>query len=139
VSDEQEQQYRQLLIDTEQKIGEGYDKTLIALSGGALGISLAFIKNIVGENNVVNSLFALIAWCAWAASLTFLLAAFYFGTLAYRHAITKLDAKKLNPKNPGGCFATITKWFNALGGISFILGVVSFIYFTYKNLGGQYG
>ncbi len=136
MADSSKQQYRQQLIEIEQKIHEGYDKTLISLSGGALGISFAFIKNIVGDDEIVSQSYALIAWIAWAVSLTFLLAAFYFGTLAYRHAVKKLDLETIDRENPGGCYATIMRYLNAFGGISFIIGVASFIYFSYINLGG---
>lgn len=128
--------YRQQLIEFEQKIGAGYDKTLIALSGGALGISISFVKDIVGDKEVLCPLLALIAWGSWATSLACLLLAFYFGTNAYRYAIRKLDAGNLNPANPGGCYAILTAFFNALGGISFIVGVILFVYFAYKNIGG---
>lgn len=129
--------YRQQLIEFEQKIGAGYDKTLIALSGGALGISISFIKDIVGDREVLCPIFALIAWCSWATSLTCILLAFYFGTKAYRYAIRKVDEGNLNPDNPGGCYAVLTSFFNAFGGISFIVGVISFVYFVYKNIGGK--
>ena len=90
-------QYRQQLIEIEQKIGAGYDKTLIILSGGALGVSFAFIKSFIGEVQIVSPLYALFACCFCAASLTtFLLAAFYFGSLAYRHAIKMLDANQFS-------------------------------------------
>jgi hypothetical protein len=35
-------EYRQTLIDVEQKIGDGFAKTIITLSGGALGITVTF-------------------------------------------------------------------------------------------------
>ncbi len=136
MADNPKQKYRQQLIEIEQKIHEGYDKTLISLSGGALGISFAFIKNIIGDDEIVNEQYALIAWVAWAASLTFLLTAFYFGTLAYRHAIKNLDLNKIDRENPGGCYATTMRFLNAFGGISFIIGVASFICFSYMNIGG---
>lgn len=129
-------EYRKTLIELEQRIGEGYDKTLIALSGGALGITITFIKDIVGESNIECGRLALIAWSAWALSLSSLLAAFYFGTMAYRYAIKKLDGGELNSKNPGGIFSTFTNYLNAIGGTSFIFGVIIFIGFAYKNLGG---
>ena len=129
-------QYRQQLIEIEQKIGAGYDKTLITLSGGALGVSFAFIKSFIGEGQIASPLYALFAWCFWAASLTFLLTAFYFGSLAYRYAIKMLDANKLNKDNPGGYYAIIINILNILGGLSFILGVALFITFSFKNLGG---
>ena len=133
----QTSEYRKTLIELEQKIGEGYDKTLIALSGGALGVTITFIKDIVGESKIIFSGLALTAWSAWALSLSCLLAAFYFGTRAYRYAIQKLDEGKLNSANPGGIYSTITNCLNVIGGVSFISGVILFVWFAYRNLGGQ--
>ena len=78
---------------------------------------------------------AVTAWSAWAFSLASLLLALYFGTSAYRHAIVMLDNDTLDSKNPGGCYATATTIFNIAGGLSFLVGVILFIYFTYTNFG----
>ena len=48
-------EYRKSLIEIEQRIGAGYDKTLITLSGGALGLTVTFIKDIVTPASAVNS------------------------------------------------------------------------------------
>jgi len=133
---DQTDDYRNTLIRAEQAVGSGFDKTLITLSGGALGLTITFIKDIVGEKDIVCPSLALSSWILWALSLTSLLAAFYFGTQAYRHAIVKLDEGKLDNKNPGGIFSTMTNIFNAIGALSFIVGVIIFIIFTYKNIGG---
>ena len=133
---DQTDEYRKTLIETEQKIGEGYDKTLIALSGGALGVTIMFIKDIVGKSEIQRGELALYAWSAWAVSLSSLLVAFYFGTCSYRYAIKKWDDGKLDQKNPGGIFAAITNILNVVGGVSFIVGVIFFVRFAYLNLGG---
>ena len=62
--------YRGLLISTEQASQTDFDKGVLALSGGALGLSFAFTKDIVGTTHVVHIGFLLSAWIAWAASST---------------------------------------------------------------------
>ena len=116
-------------------VGASYDKTLITLSGGALGLTVTFIKDIVTPTSAVNTWLAVSAWSAWAFSLASLLLALYFGTSAYRHAIKMLDNDTLDSKNPGGCYATITTIFNITGGLSFLIGVILFINFVYSNFG----
>lgn len=135
MDEKQKEIYRNQLLEAEQKIGEGYDKTLITLSGGALAISIAFINDVVGTNSISNGEFLAVAWSSWALSLTSLLLAFYFGGHAYRHAIETLDSNKLNSNNPGGKYSTLTKWLNAVGGLSFLVGVVTFLYFCFRNIG----
>ena len=129
-------EYRKTLVEIEQNIGAGFDKTLITLSGGALGLTITFIKDIVKKPEPQSLELALYSWSAWAISLSSLLLAFYLGTLAYRTAIRNWDSGKLDPKNPGGKFSTITRFLNFVGVVAFIFGVVQFVRFTYLNLGG---
>lgn len=126
--------YRDSLLSAEQKISESYDKTLITLSGGALGLTITFIKEIVGPSEIVCANYALIAWVSWAVSLSCLLFALLLGVYAFRHARENLDANKLNVQNPGGFYSSATRFLNIVGGILFIAGVVYFVYFSYLNL-----
>ena len=80
MSEEQTTAYRNQLLEAEQKIGEGYDKTLITLSGGSLAISITFIKELVGDQPYVLVTALAISWSSWAISLTSLLLAFYLVT-----------------------------------------------------------
>ena len=57
--------YREWLVVAEQKSQENFDKTVLTLSGGALGISFAFLKDIVGPQPIILSVFLLTAWFAW--------------------------------------------------------------------------
>ena len=127
-------EYRKQLVEFEQKIGEGFDKTLIALSGGALGLSIAFIKDIVGATAMTHECYLIASWSFWALSLGSILFAFYFGQLAYRKAITQVDNKTIHTEVTGGKYATIVNWLNAIGAISFLLGVILIIAFSIKNL-----
>ena len=127
--------YRKQLVEFEQKIGEGFDKTLIALSGGALGLSIAFIKDIVGANEMKHEGHLIASWSFWALSLGSILFAFYFGQLAYRKAITQVDNNTIDTEVTGGIFTPIVNWLNAIGAVSFLLGVISIIVFSIKNLG----
>jgi len=126
--------YRKQLVEFEQKIGEGFDKTLIALSGGALGLSMAFIKDIVGAKDIVSECYLIASWSLWAISLGSILFAFYFGQLAYRKAITQVDKDTIKSENVGGIYTPLVNSLNAVGAISFLLGIISIIIFSIKNL-----
>jgi len=126
-------EYRKQLIDLEQSVHESYDKTLITLSGGALATSIAFLKDIVGDKTPICKEYATYAWISWSTSLVLLLMGLYFGTLAYRHAVKQLDENKLNEKNPGGLWNPLIKGLNAFGGITFVVGLIFFLIFAYKN------
>lgn len=130
----QERDYRNQLLEWEQKIGDSYDKTLITLSGGALGLTITFIKNIIEENAIVCINLLLFSWGAWIVSLTSLLMALYFAQFAYRRTITQLDEKTIYEQTPGGKFTNIVSFCNAVGGIGFIVGVVAIVMFVSTNL-----
>ena len=127
-------EYRNQLLEWEQKIGESYDKTLITLSGGALGLTIAFIQYIVKKEAIVCITLLILSWIAWIVSLTSLLAALYFAQFAYRKTIKQLDEGTIYNETPGGKYTNIIHLCNAVGGLGFIIGVVAITIFAYINL-----
>ena len=132
--DKQLQEYRSLLITSEQKAQEDYDKTVLSLSGGALGVSFAFVKDVVGSQSMAHSEFLLMAWIAWGISATCVLASFYFSQQALRRTIKQVDANKVYEQIPGGFFSRLTAILNASGGLLFFIGVVLITIFVSQNL-----
>lgn len=126
------QAYRSLLISAEQKSQEDYDKTVIALSGGALGISFAFVKDIVGSQSLATPVWLCAAWIAWGLSVTLVLTSFYFSHLALRKAIKQVDEnlESLYNKPPGGFFTRVTQVLNVLDGLLFLIGVAFMVIFV---------
>jgi hypothetical protein len=43
------EKYRDYLIEAERQTQRDYDKTVVALSGGALGLSFVFIRDVIGQ------------------------------------------------------------------------------------------
>lgn len=127
-------EYRKDLITLEQKSVESFDKTVIALSGGALGLSLTFVKEIVDLPNAVQIHWLLAAWICWAASLLCVLLSFWLSAKAMRKAIKQLDEGKLGQERPGGFLDWATGLLTFLGGLVFVIGVVSMILFIQFNL-----
>ena len=75
-------QYREHLVQARQKAYADFDKTVFALSGGALGISFAFIDKIIGDAPMLSPHLLQIAWFSWATSLTMVLVSFRTSTRA---------------------------------------------------------
>jgi hypothetical protein len=132
--DEQLKEYRSHLIAAEQKAQEDFDKTVLSLSGGALGISFAFVKDIVGPGPITNGRYLFAAWICWGVSVTLILTSYFTSHLALRHAIKQVDTKEIYTKRPGGHFDLITASCNALGAILFFVGAVLMIVFVSFNL-----
>jgi len=131
---EQLQEYRSLLMAAEQKAQEDFDKTVLSLSGGALGVSFAFVKDIVGSHPLLHPNFLLVSWIAWGISVTCVLTSFFFSQQALRRAIGQVDTGKIYEQVPGGLYSRLIAILNALGGLLFFVGVVLIVTFVSYNL-----
>jgi hypothetical protein len=127
-------EYRSTLVAAEQKSQDDYDKTIVSLSGGALGISIVFLSDIVGESVPIVLWSIVAAWAFWALSLTSVVVSYFFSRMALSKAIEQIDKGTIED-NIGGWASPATKISNSVSGISFILGVVMLIYFVTKNIG----
>ncbi len=126
--------YRDLLIEIEGKAQEDFDKTVLSLSGGALGISFAFIKDIVGDDPLIFTGYLIAAWIAWALSVTCVLSSYFFSQQALRKTIKQLDEGSIYSETAGGTFSKITAALNATGGLLFLTGVILIVIFAFYNL-----
>jgi hypothetical protein len=138
VSDSLEE-YRKHLVLAEQKAQEDYDKTILSLSGGALGISFAFIDKMIGTGPVIQPGLLFLAWVSWGTSVIVVLASFFFSQLALRQAIRQVDTEQIYIKRPGGFYSITIDICNGVGGFLFFAGVILIIIFVHKNLGVKYG
>ncbi len=128
--------YRQHLVLAEQKAQEDYDKTVLSLSGGALGISFAFIEKILGPGNITSLSYLKCAWLLWGLSITAVLSSYFFSRLALRKAINQVDANEVaQVRKPGGWLAWLTEVLNVTSGLCFLVGVVLITTFATSNLG----
>jgi hypothetical protein len=127
-------EYRALLTRTEQESQADFDKGVLALSGGALGLSFAFTKDIVGTTNIIHSGYLLGAWIAWASSSTVVLLSFFTSQRALRKAIKQLDQGTIGVERPGSWWDLSTASFNLLGLGGFLLGLVMMMIFLNYNL-----
>lgn len=126
-------EFRNQLAGDAQTSQDNYDKTVITLSGGALVLSVAFIKEAT-KTPLLNTVWLTTAWISWSCSLSFMLLSFFTSHHAINFAIKQLDKGKTDYGDLTSCASAVTKALNVLGGISFILGVVAFLYFAHTNM-----
>ena len=125
--------YRKFLVAAEQKSQEDFDKTVLALSGGALGISFTFLKDVIGTNPISHPELLFGAWVVWALSTFAVLSSYYLSHLALRRAIAQVDQGTIYRQRPGGALALCTAGLNAAGAILFLAGVLSITLFARAN------
>lgn len=133
IVDERLFEYRKTLIAAEQKAQEDFDKTVLTLSGGALGISFAFLKDVIGANLVSHPQLLFAAWVAWGFSTFSVLASYHLSHLALRKAIKQVDSGVIYTQKAGGAFAALTARLNEAGALLFLVGVLCITVFAANN------
>ena len=113
-----DEKYRNQLLATAEKAQELFDRTLVTLSGGALGVSFAFVRQFIGQAPMLERGRLVTAWAAWAASLTTSLLSHYASTIAHDQAIRDLDANR---------DSKLASWLNRSVGILNGLSLVGFL------------
>jgi len=127
-------EYRKHLLLSEQKTQEDFDKTVLTLSGGALGVSFAFISNVVRGKPIVDAPLLFYAWWSWTLSVGFVLISYFLSIRALRTALRQAYAGSIYLQRPGRGFAIATDICNVLGGFLFFTGVVLLSAFVRRNL-----
>lgn len=134
--DDDLKKYRYTLQDTLRFLNESYDKILIMLSGGALGLSITFLKDIISLAKVKHSELIMFSWFAFIISLAAVLGRVFFGLEAYRKAISQVDDGSIYNKRPGGIYSLITKCLHIISAVSLLVGLLLISIFSYLNVGG---
>ena len=134
--DKELQEYRQGLVEAEQKSQVEFDKTVLTLSGGALGVSFAFIKQFVGPGpgGADNLGLMLVAWMCWVFSVTAVLVSHFLSTSALRGAIDQVDAGTIRSQRPGGMYDRLLVPLNIASGVLFVAGLLLAGFFVHCNL-----
>ncbi len=132
--DEELKQYRASLVATLQVLNQGYDTMLVTLSGGALGLSMVFLKDGIGPNGIQCRELLLLSWVAFALSLAAALGRVLFGIEAHQRAIQQVDDGRAYSEPIGGWATTVTRVVHLAGGGLLIAGLLSLTLFAFINL-----
>lgn len=134
--DGQLREYRKFLEQCETEATADFDKTTVALSGGALGISMAFLTDIAPQP-IAWSVIALLApaWFALSLSLLGVLLSFMSSMKSMRYELQCLDGERKKPQGElaGGRWRQWTERFNALALGGCIFGVMLLASFIVIN------
>jgi hypothetical protein len=126
--------YRNLLVAADQKASEAYDKAVMTLAGGALGLSLTFVRQIV-KTPRPESLWRLeVSWLCLTLSLGFILVSMLWSQWALRKAMRQVDEFSLQGARAGGGFAIFTAVLNVLSGLSLLVGIGFLAWFSISNV-----
>lgn len=106
-----------------------FDGAIITLSGGAIALSIQFIKDLPNEPQSTGYL--VVAWTMFALSIAVTMASFLTSQKSLR------DQRDLNETNPDApnLFAAYTIVLNTLSLMLLLGGMISFGSFAIKNIG----
>jgi hypothetical protein len=126
---------RKLLMELECESTRSFDKAMITLSAGALGLSITFIRQIAPMPQVKSLLY--VAWGGFILCLLSTLLSFLFSQSAMRKQRGILDQDyigELDISAQTNLWAKTTKFLNVSSIACFMVGVVFFVWFSITNL-----
>ena len=128
---------RRLLVQAGQNSANQFDKAVIALSAGALGLSIVFVREIASPPTKETLGLLSYAWISFGVSLLSILLSFLLSQQALRRQSEILEKEYHNELNmvqttnwPG----RITRYLNWTSMFAFMIGVVFFAMFSIRNL-----
>lgn len=126
---------RKLLITAERETSQQFDKAILTLAAGALGLSITFINQIAPHPESRSICFLVSAWILFCLSLLSTLISFLASQAACRKQRDALDENILG-KNicENNKAAAWTNWLNYFSIVFFIIGVIALIVFSALNL-----
>lgn len=123
-------EYRDRLLDAEQRSQGEFDKLLASLSGGALGVSFAFMDKFVKDGSPVHPWLLKLSWGLWVLSLLTVLVSHIMSASALREAVRQIDSGV----KPGGWRDKLVGGLNWTGCALFVGGATSAGLFVFANL-----
>jgi hypothetical protein len=128
--------YRKTLVQLHQESQSSLDRTLIALSTGALGVSFAFVKQFL-ENRVPQKLWLLEgAWVFWILCTAAVLYSYAASARSARDALRSVDEGRAYSQDFDGKFGIVVERLNTAAGILFVAGLIAMVVFAALNLRG---
>ena len=127
---------RNWLFGFEHQVAESFDKYIITLSGGALGLSLTFIRQIAPNPLPYTLPWLYLSWAFFALALLAVLASLLFSQHAFRREVEIRDlsfANQSDARQLSNRWSALTNWLNWISLVAFILGVASMAFFSIAN------
>lgn len=125
--------YRDWLVQADHQASLNYDKAVMALSGGALGVSVTFLKDIVPAPILSTKPLLYVSWIAFAVSLAAILISYPFSMASLRNTVRQVDDGSIYTKPIGGFATNFTEFLRVLAAIGFLVGVAGFVWFALVN------
>lgn len=133
-------EYRKKTLDDIKSQTQNFDDNLLKFSSGALGLSLAFIKDVVPLPQAIWIWCLFLSWMAFAVCILVTLASFQLSVVAHRRSLPALEAYYIKGRQEALDSHLKTLWVRALdwctfiGSASFLGGVILTLLFVAANV-----
>lgn len=128
---------RRALADAESEVSSRFDRSLLTLSGGALLLSMTFVKEIASKPHNTWTLF--VAWLLLGWAICLMLISLLTSQSAFRRQRDILD-DRLDRKAPARAtnrYASMTHWLNLVSMTCFGAALGFMSYFIWANMPGK--
>jgi hypothetical protein len=119
------------LISSHDAMSESFDRTLTALSGGSLALSISFVKDIAPHPTSVWAIQG--SWIAMSFSLALILISYAVSVQVHRRIIDAHRAEKSYGDHPAWVRVGVAV-LNHASGIAFLVGAALLVFFAFVNV-----
>ena len=132
-------EHRRLLAEGMAQQQAAFDKHILALSVGAVGLSIVFLNDVAPKGSRECIWALLVTWALFCACIACTLVSFLFGKAAHRRQMAIWDEKytagaEVDRKAESNAAAPLTTFFTVASIVLLMAGVVFFVIFAYCNL-----
>src|SRR5579871_2484192 len=127
---------RRGLIEQEAEQSRSYDKAILTMTAGGLGLSLTFIKDIVPDFAACTSWLLYLGWALLVTSLLTTLCSFRASVQAFRRQRAILDRIQRGEgthENSVNHVSRVTAWLNYASLVAFVGGAAAVTLFVALN------
>ncbi len=126
--------YYRYLLDLQCEATRSFDKAMLTLSGGALGLSLVFIRDIA--QHPVHTNWVIASWVLFGLSLLFTLISFRTAKimLQKRRIAAGQEYRGKPVDTSWSKWDLVTTWLNRMTMVSFFLGTITLAVFIRLNM-----
>lgn len=131
-------QFQKHLLEGRRLSFQQFDKAILTLSGGGLGLSISFIHQVIQLENAFYKWLLILSWILFALSVMLTLISFITSQFAFDHQL-KL-AEKYYVDNDECALkefnkpARATTIINITSAVSFLIAVISLVLFVSFNI-----
>lgn len=130
--------FRDYLLKSQISNSENFDKSILSLSSAALGLSLAFIKDIVKLQNVQAVLLLKLSWILFTVAIISTVISFATSqksiTLQLDYAEKYYLEEKFEYLTKKNSWKNITILLNSISGVIFVLAIILTVIFVILNM-----